>query len=113
MTECPRCMSWQVRRSKSGNATLVFPLNLLLVCLRCHDCGRKFYRFRFAVDESRSPYKAASRKGGMWVATMTWGYCFAAVAKVPLKYAAASWPRASSARRNAGLVQYELVLPVP
>jgi hypothetical protein len=42
--ECPRCCSHRVYRSRRGNAALVFPLSLIVVCARCHECGYKCHR---------------------------------------------------------------------
>jgi hypothetical protein len=42
---CPICNSKNVRKSRSGNAGVVFPLTLFMVWVRCHNCWRKFPRF--------------------------------------------------------------------
>jgi hypothetical protein len=42
---CPVCNSTTLKKSKSANARLVFPLSLLMVWVRCYHCGRKFFRF--------------------------------------------------------------------
>jgi hypothetical protein len=43
--KCPICRSSHVKKSKSGNAPLFFPLPLFVVSVRCHNCGWRFYRF--------------------------------------------------------------------
>jgi DNA-directed RNA polymerase subunit RPC12/RpoP len=41
---CPTCHSKYLRKSKSGNARLVFPFSLFVVSVRCYNCGRRFLR---------------------------------------------------------------------
>jgi len=41
---CPSCHSNYLRKSKSANARLVFPLCWFVVWVRCHNCGKKFLR---------------------------------------------------------------------
>ena len=42
--KCPRCSSVSMYLSKSGNARLGWPLRLLIVRVRCHDCSKQFLR---------------------------------------------------------------------
>jgi transposase-like protein len=51
---CPNCMSTSVYKSKSGNAYLYWPLRLLIVRVRCHDCRKLFYR-RSVLSGGRVP----------------------------------------------------------
>ena len=43
--KCPKCSSLNIRKSKRGNARLVFPLSLFVTSLRCHNCGKRYLRF--------------------------------------------------------------------
>jgi DNA-directed RNA polymerase subunit RPC12/RpoP len=43
--KCPVCNSRDLKKSKTANAHLAFPLSLLVVWVRCYHCGRKFRRF--------------------------------------------------------------------
>jgi hypothetical protein len=43
--ECPRCKSPNLRKSKRGNAMLVFPLSWLMTSIRCHNCGKRYLHF--------------------------------------------------------------------
>lgn len=42
---CPICNSSNLWKSKSANARLPLLLALLMVWVRCHNCGRKFLQF--------------------------------------------------------------------
>lgn len=41
---CPTCRSTHLKKSKSGNARVRFPLSLFMVWVRCYNCGRVFRR---------------------------------------------------------------------
>ena len=61
--KCPTCESQKVFPSQSGNAALFFPLRLMLICLRCHCCGRKFYRRRKSWGGEEVVSQGSSRYG--------------------------------------------------
>ncbi len=59
--QCPHCYSKRVFRSERGNATLFFPLPLLIVCVRCHHCGSRFYRRGVLVGGEKVPPRPSRR----------------------------------------------------
>lgn len=47
IVRCPNCQSEEVYMCKSANRWFLFPLvPWLIICLRCHECLRKFCRIR-------------------------------------------------------------------
>jgi hypothetical protein len=65
MVKCPWCNTANVRKSKRGNARLMFPLSLCVVSIRCNDCGRRFQHYGFLpgrrVSENLVPIARPAR----------------------------------------------------
>jgi hypothetical protein len=58
---CPMCRSPHIRKSRSANARLVFPLSLFMVWVRCHYCGARFAHFGL-LPGSKIPDAAGHRQ---------------------------------------------------
>jgi hypothetical protein len=43
--KCRICGSLNVRKSKRGNSTIVFPVSLFVTSVRCCSCGRRHLSF--------------------------------------------------------------------
>ncbi len=52
---CTRCGSDSVFQCKSGNASIIWPLRLFIVRVRCHNCSKLSYRWVMLVGGERVP----------------------------------------------------------
>ena len=66
---CPTCESQTVFPSQSGNAALFFPLRLVLICLRCHCCGRRSSTAAASHGAAKTSYRRDSSPYGSSRAT--------------------------------------------
>jgi len=73
--KCPHCSSTEVFKSKSGNAKLVWPLRWFVVCVRCHNCSKRFYRRGMLLGGEEIPtptaHNESARVDGASVAKKT------------------------------------------
>jgi len=51
----PYCGSSEVFKSRRGNARIILPLRLFVVCVRCYDCGKRFFRRGVLAGGKRIP----------------------------------------------------------
>ncbi len=61
---CPECYSNELYRSRRALPWRLWLCWPLLIMVRCHHCGNKFYRIRLTARALEYPKKRARREDG-------------------------------------------------